>query len=154
MHALIHICICMYVCVLYIYIYMVPESSFTGGAFRGGEDTADWDTVGSNRSIEDCLSNFDKGISSKSSNRQIWAPRGFPTVSSPLPKLGIVYDRLHRHSGASIAEQGILKGRRATYHPQFHMACASDVESIASGAWCHAGIHIIIVYIIIITIIM
>ena len=35
---------------------------------RGGEGTADGETVGSNRSIENRLYNFDKRISSKSSN--------------------------------------------------------------------------------------
>ena len=53
---------------------------------RGGEGTVDWDTVGSNCSIEKCLSNLNKRISSKSSNWQISARWGFPTVSSPLPK--------------------------------------------------------------------
>ena len=38
---------------------------------RGGEYTADRDTVASNRSTGNCLSNFNKRISSKSSNREI-----------------------------------------------------------------------------------
>ena len=51
---------------------------------KGGEGTVEWDAVGSNCSIETCLSNGSKMISSKSSNWTIWARWGFPTVSSPL----------------------------------------------------------------------
>ena len=53
---------------------------------RGGEGTVDWDTIASNRSTGNRLSKFNQRISSKSSNWEIWAPWGFPTVSSPLPR--------------------------------------------------------------------
>ena len=36
--------------------------------FKRGEGTVDWDTVASNCSIENCLSDVNKVISSKSSN--------------------------------------------------------------------------------------
>ena len=52
---------------------------------RGGEVTVEWDTVASNCSTGNCFSNFNKRISWKSSNSEIWARRGFPTVSAPLP---------------------------------------------------------------------
>ena len=42
--------------------------------------------LASNCSTGNRLSNFNKRISSKSSNWKIWARWGFPTVSSPLPK--------------------------------------------------------------------
>ena len=58
----------------------------SGATVRGGEGTVDWDTVGSNCSIENRLSNFKKRISSKRSNWQIWARWGLPTVSSPILK--------------------------------------------------------------------
>ena len=66
----------MYICI-YIYIYthinIIDLHMF------------DWDTVASNCSTGNSLSNFDKRTSSKSSNREIWARWGFPTVSSTLP---------------------------------------------------------------------
>ena len=55
---------------------------------RGGEGTADWDNVASNCSTGNCLSNFNKRMSSKSSNLEIWARRGLPTVLCPLPIVG------------------------------------------------------------------
>ena len=55
------------------------------GLLRGGQGTADRDTVASNCPIENCLSNSNKRISSKSSNWESWARWRFPTVSSPLP---------------------------------------------------------------------
>ena len=42
-----------------------------GGGYRQGEDTVDRDAVGSNCSIENCLCNFNKRTSSKSSNREL-----------------------------------------------------------------------------------
>ena len=39
--------------------------------------------------VRNCLSNFNKRISSKSSSWEMSARRGFPTVSSPLPKPGV-----------------------------------------------------------------
>ena len=60
---------------------------------RGGRGTVDWDAVASNCSTGNCLSNFNKRTSSKSSNRQIWARRGFPTVSSPLPRCRAGYKK-------------------------------------------------------------
>ena len=53
---------------------------------RGGEGTVDWDAVASNCSTENCLSNYNKRISSRNSNWEIWARWGFPTVSSPFQK--------------------------------------------------------------------
>ena len=66
------ICMCIYTNIninKYIYIYI-----------RGGEDTVDRDTAGSNRSIEKLSSERDQSDNSKSSNREIWARWGFPTA--------------------------------------------------------------------------
>ena len=52
---------------------------------KRGEGTVDWDTVASNCWAGSCWSNSNWRISSKSSNWEIWARCGFPTVSSPLP---------------------------------------------------------------------
>ena len=60
--------------------------SDTGIITKRGEGTVDWDTVASNCSTGNCLSNFNRRISSKSSNWEIWARWGLPTISSPLPK--------------------------------------------------------------------
>ena len=49
---------------------------------RGGEDTVDWDAVGSNCSIENCLFTSNKRNNSNNSKWEIWARWGFPTVSS------------------------------------------------------------------------
>ena len=70
-----------------IYTCFLPLSlSLHGCSFlRGGEGTADWDTVASSCSTGNRLSNFNKRISSKSSTWDIWARWGFPTVSSTLP---------------------------------------------------------------------
>ena len=52
----------------------------------GGEATVDWDTVASNCSTGNCLSNFNTRISSNSSNWGNWARWGIPIVASPIPK--------------------------------------------------------------------
>ena len=57
-----------------------------GPYIRGEEGTADWDTVGLNRSTENCSSSFNARTSSKGCNWESWARWGFPTISSPLPK--------------------------------------------------------------------
>ena len=44
---------------------------------RGGEGTVDWDAVASNRSMGNRLSNFDKRISSKNSNWDIWVRKAW-----------------------------------------------------------------------------
>ena len=54
---------------------------------EGGEDTVDWDAVGSNCSIENRFYDFDERISSNNSNWQIWARWGFPAISSHLPNI-------------------------------------------------------------------
>ena len=54
---------------------------------RGGEGTVDRDVVASNCSTGSCSSNVNKRINSKSSNWEIGARWGFPTVSSPLPNV-------------------------------------------------------------------
>ena len=76
---------------IYIYNYNYYYCKFiwyiTKACFeRWGESTVNWDTVGSNCSIDNCLSNFGAMISSKSSNWEKWARWGFPTVSCALPK--------------------------------------------------------------------
>ena len=53
------------------------------GPHEGGKGTFDWDTVASICTIGNPLSSFHSRISWKSSNREIWARRGFPTVSPP-----------------------------------------------------------------------
>ena len=68
---------------------------------RGGESIVDWDTVASNRSTGNCLSNFSKRISSKSSNWTIWAP-----ASSPLPRnpgLGLQGSNRPVHCGNNLS---------------------------------------------------
>ena len=86
---------------MYIYIYIYthwyinaerglsgsnPGPKARGSRVRVGESTGDGDTVGSNCSIENYLSNFNQIISSKNSNCEIWARWGFPTESCPLLK--------------------------------------------------------------------
>ena len=63
-----------------------PRARFRAARIRGGEGAVDWDTGASNCSTGNCLFSFNKRISSKSSNWEIWARWGFSTVSSPLPK--------------------------------------------------------------------
>ena len=48
----------------------------------GGEGTVDWDTVASNCSTGNHASNFNKGTSSNSSNWELWARWGLPTVNT------------------------------------------------------------------------
>ena len=55
-----------------------------GSLLRRGEGTVDWDTVASNCSIDKCLPNSNKRISSKNLNWEIWARWRLPTVPSPL----------------------------------------------------------------------
>ena len=63
----------------------ISLESFTSSTpLRWGRGTADWDTAASNRSTGNCLSKFNKRTGSKSSNWEIWARWGFPTVSSPF----------------------------------------------------------------------
>ena len=69
-------CKCMWHCIARAHVHIL----------RRGEDTVDWDTVGSNCSTENCVSiDFNKRRNSKNSNWELWARWGFPTVLSPLP---------------------------------------------------------------------
>ena len=63
----------------------VSESSLP--LLRGGEGTVHWDTVAPNCSTGNSLSNFNNIISSRSSNWEIRARWGFPTVSPPPSEL-------------------------------------------------------------------
>ena len=60
------------------------KQQFPLPCLRGGNDTVDWDNVGSNWSIGNCLSNFGKRYNSKRSLWEIEARWGFPTLSSPF----------------------------------------------------------------------
>ena len=51
----------------------------------GGGGTVDRDAVASNCPTGNCLSSFNKRVSSNNSNWQIWTRWGFPTVACPLP---------------------------------------------------------------------
>ena len=53
---------------------------------RGGEGTVDWDTVASNRSMDNALSNLNQSNNSNKSTWEVWARWRFPTVWAPLPK--------------------------------------------------------------------
>ena len=61
-----------------------------------GEGTDDWDRVASNCSTGNCLPNCNKRINSNSSNWDIWARWGFPTVSSPLPTITLSLSHAHK----------------------------------------------------------
>ena len=65
--------------IYYIYVWQIY-------VHQRWEGTVDWDAVALNCSTGNWLSSFDKRISSKSSNREIRARRGLPTVSYPLPR--------------------------------------------------------------------
>ena len=80
----IYIYICTYI-YIYMHIYIYVIYNYTN--IRGGEGTVDWDTVASNCSTGSSLPNFNKGMSSKSSNWDIWDRWGFPTASSLLPRM-------------------------------------------------------------------
>ena len=63
-----------FVCICWLFVVCLFLLAF-GSPLRGGEGTVDWDTAASNCSTGSCLSNFNRRISSKSSNWKIWAPK-------------------------------------------------------------------------------
>ena len=82
-HIITYIYIYIYI-YMYAYTYIIQIYIWKTAPVRGGEGTVDWDTVASHCSTGNCLSNFKKMMSSKcSSNWEVWARWGFPTVSSP-----------------------------------------------------------------------
>ena len=59
---------------------------------RGGEGTVDWDSAASNCSTGSCLHNFNKKISSKNSNWEIWARWGFQPYHPPFRHMRLLRD--------------------------------------------------------------
>ena len=75
---------------------------------RGGEGVVDWDIVGSNCSIDNCLSNCNKRTSSKSSNWEIWARWGFQPNHPPFRSTTrSVCDASRRRSWIQTARQRV-----------------------------------------------
>ena len=66
---------------------------------EGGEGSVDWDTAASNCSTGNCLPNFNKRMSSKSSNWQTWARWGFQLYHPPFRREGGTILRCRLPSG-------------------------------------------------------
>ena len=76
---------CFVIAIIHLLNSLPSSCYFHCSTLRGREGTVDWDAVASNRSTGSYLSNYNKRINSNNSTWCIWARRGFPTVSSPLP---------------------------------------------------------------------
>ena len=110
---------------------------------KRGEGTVDWDTVASNCSTGNLLSNFNKRISSKSSNWTIWARWGFPTVSPPLTTSAA------QGSQSEARTAGALRSNACCSIPRYCYCCSTPYHILASlfksqGPWSISSLPVII----------